>query len=114
MSTRPGLRVLDAARMVADDINRLLKSRRLPNASQIREAAESISANIHEGFGRDGGPDRNQFLRFARGSAEETNDRLRVRFAAQDIPAKVYWPLHHRLVAIVRMLTNLMSDRRDS
>ena len=101
--------MLDAARMVADDINRLLHSR-LPNAKQVREAAESISANIQEGFGRDAGPDRNRFLRFARGSAEETNDRLRSRFAAEDIPAAVFWPLHHRLVAIVRMLTNLMSD----
>ena len=109
MSTRPGLRVLDAARMVVDDVNRLLASG-LPNARQVREAAESISANIQEGFGRDVGPDRNQFLRFARASAEETNERLRTRFAAEDIPANVYWPLHHRLIAIVRMLTNLMSD----
>jgi four helix bundle protein len=106
---RPGLRVLDAAQIVVDDVNRLLESRRLPNAGQIREAAESIPANIQEGFGRDAGPDRNQFLRFARGSAEQTNNRLRSRFAAKDIPAKVYWPIHHRLVAIVRMLTNLMS-----
>ena len=106
---RPGLRVLDAARMVVDDINRLLK-RRLPNARQVRDAAESIPANIQEGFGREAGSDRNQFLRYARASAEETNDRLRARFAAEDIPAKAYWPLHHRLVAIVRMLTNLMSD----
>jgi len=96
--------------MVVDEINQLLK-RRLPNARQVREAAESITANIQEGFGRDAGPDRNQFLRVARASAEETNERLRTRFAAEDIPATVYWPLHHRLVAIVRMLTNLMSDR---
>ena len=101
--------MLDAARMVVDDINRLLKSR-LPNARQVRDAAESITANIQEGFGRDAGADRNQFLRFARASAEETNERLRVRFAAEDISAEVYWPLHHRLVAIVRMLTKLMSD----
>jgi four helix bundle protein len=106
---RSGLRVLDAARMVVDDINRVLK-RPIPNARQLREAAESITANIQEGFGRAAGPDRNQFLRFARASAEETNERLRARFAAEDIPAAVYWPLHHRLVAIVRMLTNLMSD----
>jgi len=110
MAPNPGLRVLDAARMVADDVNRLLKSRRLPNATQIRDAAESISANIQEGFGRDEGPDRDQFLRYARGSAEETNERLRTRFGGKDIPANVYWPLHHRLVAIVRMLTNLMVD----
>jgi len=95
--------------MVVDDINQLLKGHRLPNATQLRDAAESITGNIQEGFGRDAGPDRNQFLRFARASAEETNERLRARFVARDIPAKVYWPLHNRLVAIVRMLTNLMS-----
>ena len=111
MSTKPGLRVLDAARMVVDDINHMLKSR-LPNAKQVREAAESITANIQEGFGREAGPDRNQFLRFARASAEETSERLRARFVAEDIPEKVYWPLHHRLVAIVRMLTNLMADKK--
>ena len=109
MSTGPRLRVLDGARLVVDDINRLLNGRRLPNASQLRDAAESITANIQEGFGRDAGPDRNQFLRFARASAEETNERLRARFGARDIPASVYWFLHHRLVAVSRMLTSLMS-----
>ena len=109
MSAGPRLRVLDGARLVVDDINKLLNSRRLPNAGQLRDAAESITANIQEGFGRDAGPDRNQFLRFARASAEETNERLRARFGASDIPAKVYWSLHHRLVAVQRMLTNLMS-----
>jgi four helix bundle protein len=109
MPNRPDLRVLDAGRMVVDDINRLLKHH-LPNATQLRDAAESITANIQEGFGRNAGPDRNQFLRFARASAEETNERLRARFAAEDIAATAYWPLHNRLVAIVRMLTNLMTD----
>jgi four helix bundle protein len=109
MSEQPGLRVLGAARMVVDDINQLLKRRRLPNAVQLRHAAESITANIQEGFGRDAGPDRNQFLRFARASAEETNERLRARFGARDITAKVYWSLHHRLVVVVKMLTNLMA-----
>jgi four helix bundle protein len=93
-----------------DDINQLLKRRRLPNAGQLRDAAESITANIQEGLGRDEGPDRNQFFRFARASSEETNERLRARFGAKDIPANVYWPLHHRLVVISRMLTNLMSN----
>jgi four helix bundle protein len=103
------LRVLEAARMVVDVVNTLLNNRRLPNAKQLRDAAESIPANIQEGFGRSAGPDRNQFLRFARASAEETNDRLRSRFGAKHVPAEVYWPLHHRLVTIVRMLSNLMS-----
>jgi len=109
MAIRPGLRVLDAAQMVVDDVNRLLKERQLVNADQLRAAAESITANIQEGYGRDRGADRNRFLRFARGSAEETSERLRARYAAQEIAANIYWPLHHRLVAIVRMLTNLMA-----
>jgi four helix bundle protein len=110
MAIRPELRVLDAARMVADDVNRLLKAQRLPNGEQLGEAAESISSNIQEGFGREVGRDRNRFLRYALGSAEETNDRLRSRFGAKDIPPKVYWPLHHRLVTIARMITNLMTS----
>ena len=114
MAIKPGLRVLDAAQMVVDDINRLLKSRGLDNADQLRQAAESIPANIQEGFGRDAGRDRNRFIRFARGSAEETSERLRARFAAEEIPASIYWPLHHRLVAIVRMLTNLIAARNAS
>ena len=110
MSTKPGLRVLDAAQMVEDDINRLAKNRRLFNAGQLRESAESITSNIQEGFGRDIGPDRNKFLRYARASTEEANARLRTRFAAREIPPNVYWPLHHRMVTIVRMLNNLMTD----
>ena len=109
MTTKPGLRALHAAQMVVDDVNHILR-RPIPNARQIREAAESITANIQEGFGRDAGPDRNQFLRYARASAEEANERLRARFAAEDIPGERYWPLHNRLITIVRMLTKLMSD----
>jgi four helix bundle protein len=113
MSAGPRLRVLDGGRLVVDDINKILNSRRLPNAAQLRDAAESITANIQEGFGRDAGPDRNQFLRFAKASAEEAKERLRARFGARDIAANVYWPLHHRLVAVIRMLNNLMSKRTD-
>jgi len=76
--------------------------------AQLRDAAESIVANIGEGFGRADGPDRIHFLRIARGSAEETNERLRILFAAQRIEAVGYWRIHHRLVAVVRMLTSLM------
>lgn len=96
--------------MVAKDINQLIRTCRLPNATQLSEAAESMSSNIQEGFGREAGRDRNRFLFYARGSAEETNDRLKSRFDAEDITAKDYWPLNHRLVTISRMLANLMTD----
>src|SRR6266567_3997455 len=111
MASARNLRVLDAAQQVADAVNRLLASREqfIHNAAQLRDAAGSISANIAEGFGRGAGPDRTRFLRMARGSAEETGEHLREAFAAGEIPAASYWPLHHRLVTIVRMLSRLIA-----
>lgn len=40
--------------------------------SQIRRSAESISANIAEGFGRGGVREKINFYRYSRGSAMET------------------------------------------
>jgi four helix bundle protein len=104
------LRVLDAARAAVDDVNHWLDSRPtpVPDAVQLREAAGSITANIREAYGRDEGPDRNRFLGYSRGSAEETDERLRTAFKATGTPEKHYWPRHNRLVVIGRMLTALM------
>src|SRR5690606_33997645 len=44
--------------------------------SQIRRSAESISANISEGFGRGGDKEKSQFYKIARGSANETKSHL--------------------------------------
>ncbi|MEC5157843.1 four helix bundle protein [Chryseobacterium sp. MP_3.2] len=44
--------------------------------SQIRRSAESISANISEGFGRAGSRDKTMFYKYARGSANETKNHL--------------------------------------
>lgn len=44
--------------------------------SQIRRSAESISANISEGFGRAGSRDKTMFYKFSRGSANETKNHL--------------------------------------
>ena len=44
--------------------------------SQIRRSAESISANIAEGFGRGSEREKSQFYRIARGSANETKSHL--------------------------------------
>ena len=110
MTNPTTLRVLDAARSVEDDINRLFANSRQPAwyVAQVEDAASSIAANIKEAYGRAAGRERNQFLRYSCGSAEETNERLRSGFAANRIPAKDYWRLHHRLVAIARMLESLM------
>src|SRR5262245_55325412 len=110
MTSSPPLRVLEAARMVVDEINDWLDScrRPIPEATQLREAVGSITSNIREGYGREIGPDRNKFLRYARGSAEETDERLRTVFKSKRLPDGFYWRQHHRLVLIIRMLTSLM------
>ena len=55
--------LIGAARAVVDELNCVLTraSRRLLYSSQLRDAAESVSANIREGMGRRKGPEREQF-----------------------------------------------------
>lgn len=110
MPKRPQLRVLDAARLVVADINRWLNTAaaHVPDSVQIREAARSITANIREAYGREPGPDRNKFLRYARGSAEETDERLHGAMKDGFLDEPRYWSKHNRLAVIVRMLTSLM------
>lgn len=50
---------------------------------QVVRAADSIGANIAEGFGRGTGADHKRFLRIARGSTYETKHWLRVAFTRQ-------------------------------
>jgi four helix bundle protein len=106
------LRVLDAARTVVDEINELTDDAgsHLIYATQLRASAGSISANIREAYGRRKGAERNQFLRFARGSAEETDEHLRANFRGTRVPPDRYWRLHNRLAVIVRMLNGIMRD----
>ena len=103
-------RVLQVSRQVVDELNALMDHAqpRFINEKQLRESAGSISANIREAYGRDKGKDRNQFLRFARGSSEETDERLRTNYAARRVDAKSYWRIHNRLDVIRKMLDALM------
>ena len=106
------LRVLDASRIVGDEINSWLDTSisAVPEADQIRRATESVAANIMEGYGRDRGPDRSRFLRYARGSAEEANERVRSAYASGRLPERDYWRFHHRLVTVVKMLNALLDS----
>ena len=105
-------RVLDAARLVDDEVVALLSNRkyRMLSRVQLAKASESIGSNIREAEGRREGPEREQFWRYARGSAEETDEHMRRNFIARRIPAVVCWRLHHRLRTIINMLDELMEQ----
>ena len=104
--------LLAVAEAVVDEVNVLLASSRprLLYRGQIEESAGSITSNIREGLGRNEGPERNQFYRYARGSAEEVDDRLTRNFVAKRIKASTYWRLHNRLVLIIKMINKLLGD----
>lgn len=53
---------------------------------QIIRSADSIAANLAEGFGRYTAPDRKRFYRYARGSLEETKCWLRKAIRRKIIP----------------------------
>ncbi|MGH7676955.1 MAG: four helix bundle protein [Gemmatimonadaceae bacterium] len=104
--------LLAVAEAVADEVNVLLTSSRprLFYRRQLEESAGSISSNIREGLGRREGPERNQFYRYARGSAEETDDRLTRNFVAKRLKPTTYWRLHNRLVLIIKTINKLLGD----
>src|SRR5579862_3470085 len=105
-----GLRVLDAATSFAVDVGRLIESAQPPliDPGQLRSAANSIGANIAEGYGRGSGPDRLRFFRIGRGSTEEALQHLRLNHRSGRIENVVYFSLRNRGITIVRMLDSLI------
>src|SRR5262245_4040067 len=112
MTNHRNLAVLDAADIVADEINLLIDGspRRLIYVHQLRKAAQSIGANISEGFGRGPGAERDSKLRVSRGEAEETIRHLRANYATNRLQRADYWRFRNRLVAIIRMLSSLLRE----
>ena len=100
-------RLLEVARAVADETNKLLGNRqlRLIHRAQLCKSAQSIPANIREGMGRKPGLHRNHAYRHARGSAEETDEHLRANFADGRLPPAEFWRIHNRIGVVVKMLT---------
>jgi four helix bundle protein len=85
------------------------RRRRLLFKAQTIGCAESVHGNIGEAFGRKTLGDRNRVLGIASGEAEETIRHLKANFLANRLDARSYWPLHNRLVTIVKMLNNLIN-----
>jgi four helix bundle protein len=109
-------RLMDAARLVSDEVQQLLDRARPPliHQKQLSEASQSIPANVREAYGRREGRERNVYFRVARSSTEETDEHLRANYAARRLPPKVFWALHNRLTVIMRMLNRLMGEDRET
>ena len=106
------LNVLDAAERASKQLNLLIDrspAGRLLYVRQMRKSVQSISANISEGFGRGKGRFRAHPLEIARGETEETIQHLKANFRTDRIDPKDYWPIHHLLVVIVKMLNSLLN-----
>jgi four helix bundle protein len=110
MSKHRNLAVADAAEQLAAAVTRLSdRTRRFLHRQQLLKAAQSVSANIAEGFARSTRPDRNSRLVIARGEAEETIRHLRANLTCKRITPADYWPLLNRTVTIVKMLNSLLA-----
>ena len=110
MANYRDLDVLDAAEKVADEINALIDSHpgKLIHVKQLRDSAQSIAANLREGFGRGPGPARSNSLRTARGETEETIGHLRANYAAKRIGREPFWRVRNRFTVIAKMITSLL------
>jgi four helix bundle protein len=81
--------------------------------SQLRRAANSVSANIAEGFGRNTSKDKSNFYIISRGSAFETQNHLiygrEVGYFESEISNKIisdYDELIHELNKLLKSLGN--------
>lgn len=112
--TYRNLRVLAAAEEMVAEVVALFDEprpsrRRLLFKEQTLGCAESVPANIGEAFGRKTIADRNRVLGIACGEAEETIRHLKANLSANRLDKRSYWPIHNRLVTIVKMLNSLIA-----
>jgi four helix bundle protein len=103
------LRVLAAAEQMVVTVVALFDDprpsrRRLLFKAQTLGCAEAVPANIGEAFGRKTRADRDRVLGIACGEAEETIRHLKANLSANRLDKRSYWPLHNRLVTIVKLL----------
>lgn len=107
------LKVFEATECAVHRVNELIDGPvggQLLYAVQLRRSAQSISANLAEGFGRGEGRDRVRLLRIGRGEAEETVRHLHANYRASRITPDQFWAIRNLLVVIVKMLTALVRN----
>jgi four helix bundle protein len=102
----PPPRLIEAARLVEDETNRLLdrRPRYYLHEHQLRKTVGSIAFNVREAYGRNSGPDRRHRLIIARGSAEEADEQWGSNYRSRRLAPQPYWRLHNRLMTIVKLI----------
>ena len=114
MTTYRSLDVLDAADLIADDVNKLLDTAehgQLIHRAQLRDCVGSIGANIAEGMTRRTLDARNSCLDTSRGETNEAIRHLRANYASGRITRAMFFSLRNRLVTIDKMLVRLQRSR---
>jgi four helix bundle protein len=94
-------------------LNKLIERighRQLLHVSQMRDAAQSVPANISEGFGRATRAERDNKLRVARGENEEAISHLRANLRLQRLTKRDYWPVYNVFRAVGKMLDGLLNS----
>jgi len=111
MPPRGTLRVIDAAEDFAADVSKWLRvsARYCAHADQLRRAADSVSANLIEGYGLGPGANRIRSYRIGKGECEEALGWLRKSQQMGEITPKDFHRLTNRGVVIVRMINALMN-----
>ncbi|HEY2375178.1 MAG TPA: four helix bundle protein, partial [Gemmatimonadaceae bacterium] len=113
MKSDDPLRVLDAARQFDHLITEMTQRlpRRTPSGlrAQLSEAAQSISALLAEGFGRQTTAEKIHYSRMANGSVEESQDYLRKCINERLIDRKAFFKLWNLSVVVGRMILSLIA-----
>ena len=78
-------------------------------ASQLRRAAQSISANIAEGYGRYGYQDNIRFCYMARGSLTETYSHITMAYKLEYLEQQVYKRFTDELDELRKMLNGYIA-----
>jgi four helix bundle protein len=105
------LRTIDAAEDFAVAVSQWLRSsnRSCAHADQLRRAADSVSANLIDGYGRGPGADRLRLYRIGKAECEEALGWLRKSRSLAEIAPKDFHRLSNRGIVIVRMINALMN-----
>jgi four helix bundle protein len=111
MPPRGTLRTIDAAEEFAVAVSQWLRSSGVPcaHADQLRRAADSVSANLIDGYGRGPGADRLRLYRIGKAECEEALGWLRKSRSLAEIAPNDFHRLSNRGIVIVRMINALMN-----